>query len=94
MTRSEANILNDQIRLMLDQSEHSVNWIMDSGEVVMKRNGQVKLSYSVRSDMDEAKEVKRLIGEFLKGKFDVVRLTLTNMLNTYRSEVKVTVVIG
>ena len=89
MTRDEAKQLDEIIRMFLFTEGHDVNWMMDSGKVVMCRDGRVKLSYSERESMDNARAIKRLIEDKVTPKN--FKVSLTNMLETYRPEVRITV---
>lgn len=92
--RQQCKDLDTLIRHHLDVNNHCVDWQMDSGQVVLKKNGDVKLSYSVRSTFADAKVVKQLIIDFLAmRRIAFKRIVTTNMLEEYRSEVRITLLI-
>lgn len=94
MTRDQAKILDRQIRDHSKNNGVSVDWMVDTGEVVLKRDGTIKLSYSIRTSFEDAEVFKRSVIRFLTTKsIKIKRIVLTNMLDTYRSQVKVTVLI-
>lgn len=90
MTRDEAKVLDSQIRQNCEANGYSVNWWADSGQVVMKRNGQVKLSYSVRDD-DKVDVVRKSINDALTG--FVFKIRVTDMMGYYHPEIRMTAVI-
>lgn len=96
MNRQDAIRLDRELRKMLKNNEFNVNWMMDSGKVVMKRDGRVALSYSERDSLESAKEIKVLLYDYLTRtkKLKNVSIKLTNMLETYRPEVRITATIG
>lgn len=89
LTRDQATQIREQLCSKIEAVGVNVDWLIETGSVVIKRNGKAKLSWSVRSNMEDARKAKDVI----QSCFPDNKITLTNMLGTYRSEVKLTMMV-
>lgn len=86
MDRNQAIDLFNKIHSELDQIG-DCNWHIETGGVVCKRDGTVKMTFSIRDQ--NYKEIAKKFKHYIKENYpNVVRISQSNQMETYRPEYK------
>ena len=88
MNRQQAQSLKQTITDQAEQVGIECEWLLETGTLVMKRNGQIKFSFSLRSGIQkEVDDLKSIINKNIPSG----KIRVCNMMEAYRPEIRVTV---
>lgn len=87
MDRNQANVIRSKMVDLFEKNGIACKWKLESGTIVMKRNGEVKISFSLRDEQTYKNDVVKM-KELVSQEFPelTVKYTNSNQMSTFRPE--------
>lgn len=86
MNKIEITNKLEEIKTLIEKEGVGVRWVMGNKEIVMKKNGSIKLYFSLRNEKELEKEIEVVKRNCIKILGNEVKFRGCNMLNSYRSQ--------
>ncbi len=93
-TREECKQTHAELATKFEEAGVKCKWMIESGGVVIKRDGTRMLSFSLRDEATFAEDVKKMIAIVEKQFPNGYKLTSRKNFNTFRPEGRVVISIG
>lgn len=90
MDRSQVEQIRSKLVAKFEEVGIECKWLMESGGIVMKRNGEVKVSFSLRNEQSFKSDVVKM-KEIVSQEVENSKVTISNQFNSSRPEGKVIV---